>query len=677
MDFKRLRRQVVIFLIILLLGLWNLKAQVIYSEDFSATPTGSMTSPKWEVQISRAAPDIFWVQNHRFDCKNLKGEGVWSSSLIDISAYSRVKVSVSLSEAGMMEAGDYIRVYYNADGKGETLFSTEGNQEGRFGAAVARQADISGNYLQVVIHVRNNDFNEKHSFDNILVEAQPRAIEWTGATDSMWIQPGNWSGGRVPAASEEVIIKAAAAFQPVISGLAECGLLEIEKGAALRLSSGAVLNITEDFNCAGNFISGPASVRLSGSAPQAIHNEKPIEFYNLEVNNQSEDGVRTYGKINVRNRLSLKDGRLFAGDTVSVENISAEAVSAYSDSSYVVGNLKRKIGRGAEYDFPVGLGNYYGYHPVRIDANALEGVNYITASFQQLERVAPSEIRAKGDDFVYDYISPEGMWILSPDAQPTGGWYNLRLSLQNISGVTDNLFGILKRPQGSGAGAWSADFGTENAFGGEGRKATDGYALKMYCTGFSEFAIGGGGVPIPIELLRFDAQLSGGKVNLNWSTATETNNSFFTIEKSNGKDFKEVVRVDSEGNSSELHDYSAVDEKPFTGISYYRLKQTDINGQEDYSNTVTVKNESLANEIIVFPNPAEGSVKLKLSAALPEIETVIYDQLGAVSYNKTFHQPGNASVIEIPLKDKLPPGVYYLQVSAGKEDLLIQQIVIQ
>jgi len=90
--------------------------------------------------------------------------------------------------------------------------------------------------------------------------------------------------------------------------------------------------------------------------------------------------------------------------------------------------------------------------------------------------------------------------------------------------------------------------------------------------------------PLPIELVTFNATPCNNNVCLDWSTATETNNDFFTIEKSqDGINFITVVQMNGSGNSITSHSYTAVDDNPYSGVSYYRLKQTDYNGHITYS----------------------------------------------------------------------------------------------
>lgn len=91
--------------------------------------------------------------------------------------------------------------------------------------------------------------------------------------------------------------------------------------------------------------------------------------------------------------------------------------------------------------------------------------------------------------------------------------------------------------------------------------------------------------PAPIELLSFTAKYTSEKVvALDWITATEINNDFFTIERSEDAiNFSDIIYLDGAGNSSQINTYNSIDQNPFSGVSYYRLKQTDYDGEFSYS----------------------------------------------------------------------------------------------
>ena len=106
---------------------------------------------------------------------------------------------------------------------------------------------------------------------------------------------------------------------------------------------------------------------------------------------------------------------------------------------------------------------------------------------------------------------------------------------------------------------------------------------------------------LPIELLRFTAVAKDTYVQIDWLTATEINNDYFNVERSaDGLNFNSMSKINGAGNSTEVLSYSSVDERPLDGISYYRLKQTDYDGETSYSNIEAVAFNKRNNSVEKF-----------------------------------------------------------------------------
>lgn len=143
--------------------------------------------------------------------------------------------------------------------------------------------------------------------------------------------------------------------------------------------------------------------------------------------------------------------------------------------------------------------------------------------------------------------------------------------------------------------------------------STDGFYIQTRVSSFSQFFIHeSNGNPLPVELLSFDASSGNNKsVDLTWETASEEDNDYFSLEKStDGREWKTFAEVNGAGNSIETLSYSYTDEEPYEGISYYRLKQTDYDGQYEYSNIETVNRLGVKQGIKVYPNPTNGILRL-------------------------------------------------------------------
>ena len=137
-----------------------------------------------------------------------------------------------------------------------------------------------------------------------------------------------------------------------------------------------------------------------------------------------------------------------------------------------------------------------------------------------------------------------------------------------------------------------------------------------------------GPIILPIELAFFDATKIDANALLDWTTATETNNDRFIIERStNGSTFEAIGVVDGAGNSNTNISYQFVDDNPNTGINYYRLKQVDFDGQFENSEIRTLYFEQPAL-FIVYPNPFTSNLFFEMPSANEQVIVQIHDMLG-------------------------------------------------
>ena len=196
---------------------------------------------------------------------------------------------------------------------------------------------------------------------------------------------------------------------------------------------------------------------------------------------------------------------------------------------------------------------------------------------------------------------------------------------------------------------------------------------------FGDFTAATASAPLPIELLFFDAKLDGRSVNVDWTTGAEKNNDYFTVERSiDGASFEEIAIVKGAGNSNTVINYSAIDENPLNGTSYYRLKQTDFDGKFSCSNLVAVKT-SLETLFSVYPNPSDGSnVTISLNgSSAKEILVVVLDMTGRESYSKivpTFRD--GTFLIATDPSSKLAPGVYLVTATSDNK-IYNQKLIIR
>ncbi len=133
------------------------------------------------------------------------------------------------------------------------------------------------------------------------------------------------------------------------------------------------------------------------------------------------------------------------------------------------------------------------------------------------------------------------------------------------------------------------------------------FQTRSGLSSFGAFAVGSNEA-LPVEWLSFEARALGPDALLTWSTASETNNAFFAIERSPaGGHFEEIAQIPGAGTTSEVQYYEYVDESPVTShqsLLYYRLRQVDHDGSYEYSPIRAVEWPGAEEGWKVYPNPA-------------------------------------------------------------------------
>jgi hypothetical protein len=140
---------------------------------------------------------------------------------------------------------------------------------------------------------------------------------------------------------------------------------------------------------------------------------------------------------------------------------------------------------------------------------------------------------------------------------------------------------------------------------------------------------------VPVELTSFSAIASGEAVVLNWTTATETNNKGFAVERidnSLNQEWQQIAFVGGNGTTTQPHSYTYTDNDVDQGVYVYRLKQVDFNGSTSYSKEVEVSVGSGLQDYGLFqnyPNPFNPTTSIRFQVPVKSDVTIkIYDMLG-------------------------------------------------
>jgi len=171
-------------------------------------------------------------------------------------------------------------------------------------------------------------------------------------------------------------------------------------------------------------------------------------------------------------------------------------------------------------------------------------------------------------------------------------------------------------------------------------------------------------IPLPIQLISFYGKAEGNSNSLEWITGSEANNDFFTIEKSsNAIDFYPLTIVNGAGNSNQSRTYTIKDTNPYKGLTYYRLIQTDYNGETTASVIISVNNDFVQNSINnIHPNPTTESVNFDFTSAnsgMLNIQVIDYTGKIVVEDNVFI----NEGLTKLTGKmNSLKAGIYFLKV---------------
>ena len=263
------------------------------------------------------------------------------------------------------------------------------------------------------------------------------------------------------------------------------------------------------------------------------------------------------------------------------------------------------------------------------------------------------------DDYDFAIWGPETTVICPPTRQPT------RCSYSGLTGTTGLRTTSTDTTEGSGGDKWVAAL-----------NATAGQRYVMYISNFSQsglafsltWQLSNGAaldcVLLPVDFMDLDAVLAGTTVEVNWSTASESNASHYIVERSdNAVDYTPIGSLQAMGNTSTLTNYGFVDEAPMEGLNYYRVQQVDMDGALTISPADYAIYRKAATQMVVFPNPAGDMLFANFD--MPEDDAVIWriiDAQGRLLEQDLYQGTKGNMLIDVPL-ERLAAGNYTLLVN--------------
>ncbi|NJB86533.1 hypothetical protein GGR26_002301 [Lewinella marina] len=172
---------------------------------------------------------------------------------------------------------------------------------------------------------------------------------------------------------------------------------------------------------------------------------------------------------------------------------------------------------------------------------------------------------------------------------------------------------------------------------------------------------------LPVNLYYWDARINSGKVVLSWATTLETDNDYFLIEHStDGRAFTEIARIDGQGSSETIAEYSFVDTDPAAGLNLYRLSQVDYDGTRTDFTVRSANLGEITTLSALYPNPARAGQRVSVLAPEGVSELSLYSVTGHLVQRYPAANGG------IDLDPALPAGVYLLRAGSVNTRLLVR-----
>ena len=473
----------------------------------------------------------------------------------------------------------------------------------------------------------------------------------------------------------------------------QLGVLDIGTGSQSLFVGG---DWSVESSIATPFIPGTQKVTFYGKRAQALGGTYSTTFYDVAINNTTSP--QTFATITlskptyISHALTMTNGYVNTDATNVLWMLNNSTATIGSANSFVNGPMNYNMAIAATartLTFPIG--KTLDWRPAVLTAKNTDATpitfnaEVFDASAVALGWTKPITVDTVSEVHYWD-IKRYSTYPTTESNTTVSGNQTIQLYFGTNDYVKDgpNLT-ICKNTSaspatwfdigGSGAPAYAA--------GANLTGSVSSTSAPTAFTSYSRFTLASkilGWNPLPIELINFAATPCNNNVCLNWATATETNNDYFTIEKTkDGVNYEFVAKVKGAGNSTSTREYNTIDKLPYDGVSYYRLKQTDYNGNFTYSTLrmVELTNDLAAFSLNVYPNPSTGeNISFAINADKgKEVLVVVFDVTGREAYSKVvITERSGENIFALDPSGALAKGLYL--ITATSDDTVLSKKLI-
>lgn len=404
-------------------------------------------------------------------------------------------------------------------------------------------------------------------------------------------------------------------------------------------------------------------------------NVKGATYANLNV---SGGGIKTLnsGIVNITESLDLVNGVLKSSGTAYPYLKNGATTNLGNANSFIEGIMRYDMAFNGSRTLNFPLGKTSDWRPAVLKVTHSSSTSYTyraivyNASAQALGYTLPSSV---------DRVSKAHYWDINRLLTSSGAKSQANISGNPVITLYYDANDNVQDPSNLTI-CKNEDIGTDwYDIGGTGATITSGSVSSTSSpspfSSFSRFTLGnknGGNNPLPVKIVSFSGSCNVNATILDWTTATEINNDFFTVETSkDGIVWTAVKNIKGAGNSNQLVNYTCVIPGVVTSTSFYRLKQTDFDGKFEYTQPISVKNCKTGPDAInIYPNPSSGIVNINFSGEKETIQAVeVFNLIGS----KIFASVGFQGQIDL---SGAPAGIYYAHL-VGINETIVQKIVLE
>jgi hypothetical protein len=509
---------------------------------------------------------------------------------------------------------------------------------------VSNGSILGGSFDDGTIAFTNLDSMQNASFNDFSI------IKLTGGNDNFEAGGNSYSGTVTFRNNSDKIFRLSSTIGDDYNGnivFLEMGSGNLEPAYSGSSTFGSQINTSGSSN-AIEFGAGGGWVVIDGNYTQSIiGNAGTAPVINKLRLNTTGSYSSAGMPLIIGTQIDFLNGVIVSSNTYPVIfNDNSTILTAASNQSHVNGPVV-KIGNDA-FSFPVGNGLISA--PISISAPS-SSTDQFTAQYFGTVYTSTTVNTS------LDHVSVQEYWILNR----TFGFSNVQVKLSfntARSGGVNNLSDLrVARFNGT---TWES---TGNA-STTGNTTVGTVESNSVVSNFSPFTLGSTSSlnPLPVSLISFNAIKSNDNVLVKWATSNESNNDYFTVEKSyDGKVWTNIGILNGAENSNSVINYELLDINASAGVQYYRLKQTDLTNVNSYSNVISINFANEINNLIkLFPQPVSGV--LNITVPNNESDNASVSVFNAMGKKLMSFENLDGLDFQINFSDLLQ-GVYYIEVN--------------